>query len=195
MNTTENRKRWNLRRWLVPASLAAAMVVLPGAVSTAEAGSPHKYILKAHKRVRGHIYEAAKYVHGNIGPGHVSHHRPRGHGHVSHHRPRGHGHVSYHRPRGHGHVSYHRSYGHGHFSPVHVSYYRPRVHRPASFYLETPYVVVHGPRIDARVVYYPGDVALHQPGYCPSELHYHPYENDHRADVDVHARINVQLNF
>lgn len=173
MNTTENRKRWNLRRWLVPASLAAAMVVLPGAVSTAEAGSPHKYILKAHKRVHGHIFKAAKYVHRNIGPGHVSHHRPRGHGHVS----------------------YHRSYGHGHFSPVHVSYYRPRVHRPASFYLETPYVVVHGPRIDARVVYYPGDVALHQPGYCPSELHYHPYENDHRADVDVHARINVRLNF
>jgi len=146
MNTTENRERWNLRRWLAPVSLAAAMVVLPGAVSTAEAGSPHKYIHKAHKHAHKHIYKAAKHLHG-------------------------------------------------HFSPVHVSYYRPRVHRPVSFYLETPYVVVHGPRIDARVVYYPGDVALYQSGYCPSEVHYHPYENDHRVDVDVHARINVHIDF
>ncbi len=64
-----------------------------------------------------------------------------------------------------------------------------------SFYLETPYVTVHGPHIDARVVYYPGDVALYQSGYCPSEVHYHPYEHDDRVDVDVHARINVHIDF
>ncbi len=146
MNTTENRRRWNLRRWLVPASLAAAMVVLPGAVSTAEAGGPHKHIHKAHKYVHGHVHKAAKHLHG-------------------------------------------------HFSPLHVSYYRPHVYRPVSFYLETPYVVVHGPHIAARVVYYPGDVALYQSGYCPATVHYHPYENDRHSDVDVHARINVHIDF
>ena len=146
MNTTENRRRWNLRRWLVPASLVAAVVVLPGAVSTAQASGPHKHILKAHQHAHQHAYKAARHLRK-------------------------------------------------HFSPVHVTYYRPRVYRPVSFYLETPYVVVHGPRINARVVYYPGDVALYQSGYCPSEVHYHPYENDHRADVDVHARINVHIDF
>ena len=155
MNTTENRMRWNLRRWLVSASLAAAMVVLPGATSTAEASGPHKYLLKAHKAHKDvhkhlfkHAYKAATHLHH-------------------------------------------------HFSPVHVTYYRPQVHRPVSFYLETPYVVAHGPHIDARVVYYPGDVALYQPGHCPSAVHYHPYENYHRdrVDVDVHARINVHIDF
>jgi len=166
MNTRENRKRWNLRRWLVPASLAAAMVMLPGAASTVQAGSPHKYLRKAHKDAHKHVfkhaYKAAKYLHDSHSPAHVTHYRPR---------------------------------GHGHFNPVHVSYYRPRVHRPVSFYLETPYVVVHGRRIDARVVYYPGDVALYESGYCPSETHYHPYESDHRVDVDVRARINVHIDF
>lgn len=149
MNTTENRRRWNFRRWLVPASLAVAMVVLPGAASPAEASSPHKYLWKAHKHARKHVYKAVKHLHG-------------------------------------------------HFSPVHVAYYRPHHvhHRPVSFYLETPYVVVHGPHMTARVVYYPGDVALYQPGYCPSEVHHHPYENNHqRVDVDVHARINVHIDF
>ena len=146
MKTTENRERRNFRRWLVPASLAAAMVLLPGAASTAEAGSPHKHHWKAHKHGHQPVYQAA-----------------------------------------------HRH--HGHFSPVHVTYYRPRVHGSLSFYLETPYVVVHGPRMGARVVYYPGDVPLYQRGYCPSEVHYHPYENHDRVNVDVHARINVHIDF
>lgn len=146
MKKTEHRKSWSLRKWLVPASLAAAMVLLPGAASTAQAHGPHKKVLKVHKSVHRAVYKAAKHHHGS-------------------------------------------------FAPVHVNYYRPRLHRPVSFYLETPYVVVHGPRIDARVVYYPGEVPLHQSGYCPSETHYHPYEHHDRVDVDVHARINVHIDF
>jgi hypothetical protein len=146
MKTTENRKRWNLRRWLVPASLAAALLVLPGAASTAEAHGPPDYVKKAHKHAHRHAHKAAKYAHK-------------------------------------------------HFTPVHVSYYRPRVYRPVAFYLETPYVVVHGPRVDARVVYYPGDVALYQPGYCPTEVHYHPYEDNDRVDVDVHTSVSVHIDF
>jgi hypothetical protein len=152
MKTTRNRNRWNLRRLAMLGALSLGMVVLPGAVSHAEAHGPHgKGYKKAHK------WE----------------------------------HKS----------AYHAAYGHGHrhFAPVYVNYYRPRVIRPVAFYLRTPHVVLHGPRVDARVVYYPGNAPLYAPGHCPSDVHYHPYtQDDDYVDVDVHgkhARVNVRVGF
>jgi hypothetical protein len=150
MKTTENRQHWNLRKWIVPASLAAAMLFLPGAASSAEAhGHGHGY---------GHIKKAHKYHHSQA-------HKA-------------------------------ANYAYKHFAPVRVSYYQPRVYRPVSFYLETPYVMVHGPRVDARVVYYPGEVPLYQPGYCPAAVHYHPYEDETRVNVSVQSpRVSVRVGF
>ena len=171
MKTTSSPsgKSSRIRRWAVPASLALTMAVLPAATSTAEASdrqyrSQDRYRDHDRDRYRDHVRDRR----------HHRSHRP--------HYARGHGH------RNHGrYVSHHRS---RHFQPVRVSYYQPH-HSAVSFYLEAPFVVIHGPRIDAHVTYYPGDVPLYEPGYCPGEVHYHPYYEDHHSGF--HGSVSIRI--
>ena len=109
-------------------------------------------------------------------------HRHHGHDHGQHH---GH-HVRHYR-------SYHphySAYG-GYYSPIRVHYYRPYV-APATFYLPSPYVVVHGPQIAAGVVLYPeSGPVVYAPGYCPTDVHYHPYY----PEPGVHGGFSLRVGF
>jgi len=170
MKTTSSpsRKSSRIRRWAVPASLALAMVVLPAATSTAEASPDRRS--RSHDRYQDRHHDRYR----------DNHHR--GHRYEKHRYARGHRYGN--------HRHYATSYRSRHFRPVRVNYYRP--HRSAvSFYLEVPFVFRHGPRVDAQVVYYPGDVPLYEPGYCPSEVHYHPYEEDYRSGF--RGSVNIRI--
>ena len=86
---------------------------------------------------------------------------------------------------------------------IRVVYHRAD-HRYATYaYLSTPYVVLHGPRVAARVVGYPaGAPAVYEPGYCVEGVHYHPYTPDWRAhyrthtpDPGVHSSFAIRIGF
>ncbi len=168
MKTTSSpsRKSSKIRRWAVLAPLALVMTVLPAATSTAEASPDRPY--RSHDRYEDRHDDRGRNRHYR---GHRRHYSARGHryGHQDRY-------VSHHRPR--------------YFRPHRVSYYRPH-HSAVSFYLEVPFVMMHGPRVDARVVYYPGEVPLYEPGYCPEDVHYHPYEEDRRPRF--HGSVNIRI--
>jgi hypothetical protein len=163
----------------MPVSLAAAMLLLPVAASSAEAHERDRRDDRRHSRqnVR-HSKEYRK-----------SSYRHRGRDYRPRYDVRHHGHYRSSRD------AYYRDHGH-HYRPSRVRYLRHGHHRSIGFYLATPYVVVHGPRFAARVVFYPGEVPLYEPGYCPSEVHYHPYEHDYdERDYEdgFHGRVSIQI--
>jgi hypothetical protein len=189
--TNEARTRRSpLRRWALPASLALAVVLLPGASSPAEARSDKKQRSEdrwdrgdrdhRHDRDRDRHYRSDR-RHRDRYDHRDGYYRAHRHGHRPHY-------AEYRPGRRHGHYKHHR-----HFRPVRVHYHRRHYRAPRYFRLETPYVVVHGPRFGARLVYYPAGAPLYEPGYCPSAVHYHPYDYDYFSDPGIHGRVSIRI--
>ena len=160
-----------LRRGIAPVALAMAFPILLAATSPAHANRGHDDSRRGdrHGRVERHHHGVAK------------HFRKASRGH--HHR----------RPHG---VRSQR-YGPAYFTPHAVAYLGVGVR--GSFWLAAPYVVVHGPQVAVQVIYYPGEVPLYTPGYCPADVHYHPYSPPGYypppppPEPGVHGSVGVQI--
>jgi hypothetical protein len=130
-------------------AIAASLLVLPAAATSAQAGHRHHDVR-------------------------VVHH----HHHHGHHRHYGYGPVVAYAPR-------------PYYAPIRVRYYRPAF-APSYYYLPSPYVVVHGPRLAASVVAYPTSApVIYQDGYCPHAVHYHPYA----PAPGVHGSFSIGVGF